>query len=94
MLEATLAAVFGLAARRLSYRAWGVLTGEEPPIGRAAHGPSPRSGEGERRPEAPRHVEEPLREQPIAARSGEPEASASTLITPRPPLSDRATAGE
>ncbi len=61
MLEATLGAAFGLAARRLSYRAWGVLTGEEPPIGRAAHGPPPRAEEDERRAEAPPRVEEPLR---------------------------------
>ena len=90
MLEATLGALFGLAARRLSYRAWSILTGEDPPIGRAARGTSAKTGEGERQAETPPRLREPLRDQPTGARSGEPEESASTLITPRPPLPDRA----
>ncbi len=94
LLEATLGALFGLAARRLSYRLWGVLTGEEPPIGRAAHGTPPKAGESERPAETRVRVEEPLRDRPVEARSGESEESESTLITPRSPLPDRAAAGE
>ena len=83
ILETALSAVFSVAARQVSARAWNILTGEDPPTRRAARAPAGGRLEGGRVVPRRAHVaEEPVEGAPREAGAGMPAEETQSAASP------------